>query len=148
MAGFLICLLNMSLQASVIICIILVVRVVFNRIHTSKKYTRALWSIPYFCMVCPWKVKGPYSFWTKSPVREGAERIWQALTEAQNGAMAAGGTAVSGTDASADTECDLFCKTAEAIGLQCLIWQPENGFLGEPRWPLEKEIQKAGSGIL
>ena len=53
----------MSVQAAIVICVILLVRLFFARLHVPKKYVMLLWIIPYFLMVCPWKIESSFSFW-------------------------------------------------------------------------------------
>lgn len=53
----------MSVQAAIVICVILLVRMIFARLHVPKKYVMLLWIIPYFLMVCPWKIESSFSFW-------------------------------------------------------------------------------------
>ncbi len=53
----------MSVQAAIVICVILLVRLFFSRLHVPKKYVMLLWIIPYFLMVCPWKIESSFSFW-------------------------------------------------------------------------------------
>ncbi len=53
----------MSVQAAIVICVILLVRIFFAKLHVPKKYVMLLWMIPYFLMVCPWKIESSFSFW-------------------------------------------------------------------------------------
>ncbi len=81
MQGFMIALGSMSLQAGIIIVIALVLRKIFEKLHIGKKYMMLFWLIPFFCLVCPFKINGPIGFWRMSPVDvavEGEEvRQWQ-----------------------------------------------------------------------
>ncbi|MBQ8280447.1 MAG: hypothetical protein IJZ23_11440 [Roseburia sp.] len=65
MEEFLLQLGSMSLQASVVVAVVLVLRFLFEKLHIAKKYTMLLWLVPYICMVCPWKFVAPFSFWGK-----------------------------------------------------------------------------------
>lgn len=65
MEEFLIQLGTMSLQASVVVAVVLVLRFLFEKLYIAKKYTMLLWLVPYICMVCPWKFGAPFSFWGK-----------------------------------------------------------------------------------
>lgn len=56
---FVIKLINMSIQAGVIICFVLAMRVLFRRMNLSAGYLLALWAIPFFCMLCPWRIEIP-----------------------------------------------------------------------------------------
>ncbi len=53
----------MSLQACVVICVVLLVRIIFAKVGVPKKYMNILWMLPYLCMVCPWKLEGAFGFW-------------------------------------------------------------------------------------
>lgn len=57
---FLIRLGNMSFQAAIIICVILAVRFLFAKMNIPKKYACLLWVIPFFCMICPWKIESDF----------------------------------------------------------------------------------------
>lgn len=65
MEAFLVQLGSMSLQAAVIVVVVLVLRLIFEKVHIAKKYTMLLWLVPYISMACPWKFTAPYSFWGK-----------------------------------------------------------------------------------
>ena len=54
---------NMSLQASIVICVVLLVRILFAKLGIAKKYMNLLWILPYLCMICPWKLEGDFGFW-------------------------------------------------------------------------------------
>lgn len=43
----------MSLQASVAVCVVLLGRILFDKLNIAKKFSNFLWAIPYLCMVCP-----------------------------------------------------------------------------------------------
>ena len=63
MTGFLLQLGLMSVQATIIIGVVLLIRFFFSKLHIAKKYAILLWIIPYIAMVLPWGVKTPFSFW-------------------------------------------------------------------------------------
>lgn len=63
MTGFLLQLGLMSVQATIIIGVVLLIRFIFSKFHIAKKYAILLWIIPYIAMVLPWGVKTPFSFW-------------------------------------------------------------------------------------
>lgn len=67
MVGFMIHLGCMSLQASLIICVVLIIRKLFFIAHISKKYVMLLWIIPFFFLIFPWKVSLPAGFWNNAP---------------------------------------------------------------------------------
>jgi len=53
----------MSLQACVVICVVLAVRAIFAKVGIARKYISILWVLPYICMICPWKLEGDFGFW-------------------------------------------------------------------------------------
>lgn len=63
MTQFLLQLGIMSIQATIIIFVVLLLRFFFSKIHIAKKYTNLLWIIPYIAMILPWGIKTPFSFW-------------------------------------------------------------------------------------
>lgn len=63
MTVFLLRLGTMSVQATVIIGVVLLLRFFFSKLHIAKKYTNLLWIIPYIAMILPWGIKTPFSFW-------------------------------------------------------------------------------------
>ncbi len=63
MTEFLLRLGIMSVQATVIIGAVLLLRFIFSKLHIAKKYTNLLWVIPYIAMILPWGIKTPFSFW-------------------------------------------------------------------------------------
>ncbi len=54
----------MSMRASVVICVVLIFRVIFNKLHIAKKYTEVLWIIPFLCLVLPWRMESDFSAWS------------------------------------------------------------------------------------
>ena len=63
MTGFLLQLGLMSVQATIIIGVVLLIRFIFSKFHIAKKYALILWIVPYIAMVLPWGIKTPFSFW-------------------------------------------------------------------------------------
>ena len=57
----------MSMQASVAILVVLLLRKVFSHCGVSKKYVMLLWLIPFLLLACPWKISSPVSFWRFAP---------------------------------------------------------------------------------
>lgn len=62
MTAFLSLLLSMSYQAGIAVCVILAARFLFSLIKVPKKYSYALWAIPFLRLICPWAVKSSFSF--------------------------------------------------------------------------------------
>ena len=81
MTEFLLQLGIMSLQATVIFFVVMIMRVGFSKLHIAKKYTNLLWIIPYIAMILPWGIKTPFSFWQLT--QEGQIRLEQAVNTMQ-----------------------------------------------------------------
>lgn len=62
MEPYVIQVLNMSYQAGIIICIVLIMRQIFHWIRVPKRFSYMLWLIPFFRMLCPWTVESRFSF--------------------------------------------------------------------------------------
>ena len=71
----------MSLQACVIIGVVLLVREIFSRVGIAKKYINILWMLPYVCMICPWKFEGAFGFW-RQPQSNGGKYVTKELAQA------------------------------------------------------------------
>lgn len=67
---FFIKLLNMSCQAALTVCFVLIARQILSWIHAPKRYAYYLWIIPFIRMVCPFSFKSPISL-----IPEGAAPI-------------------------------------------------------------------------
>ncbi len=59
MDHFLLTLFDMSIEACIVICIVLALRVLFRYMNLSTKYSLLLWIFPFFCMLCPWRLESP-----------------------------------------------------------------------------------------
>ncbi len=59
MDHFLLTLFDMSIEACIVICIVLTLRVLFRHMNLSAKYSLFLWIFPFFCMLCPWRLESP-----------------------------------------------------------------------------------------
>lgn len=73
MTDFIIRLIGMSLQASVVIGVVLLLRLLFQKLNISKKYVMLLWVIPFICLILPWKITSPIGFWDSAPSEYGYE---------------------------------------------------------------------------
>lgn len=67
---FFIKLLNMSCQAALTVCFVLIARQILSWIHAPKRYTYYLWIIPFLRMICPFSFRSPISL-----IPEGAAPI-------------------------------------------------------------------------
>lgn len=70
----------MSLQASIVIGVVMLVRLFFMQLRVPKKYMCILWILPYLCMVCPWKVESSFGFW-RMPEQMQVEQVQEVLEE-------------------------------------------------------------------
>lgn len=53
----------MSLRASIVIGVVLLLRLLWNKLHIAKKYISVLWIVPFLCLVMPWRVESNLSAW-------------------------------------------------------------------------------------
>lgn len=67
MGDFMAVLGSMSIQASIIIVVVLMLRIIFKKLHVEKKYMMFLWVVPFFCLIFPWKISVPNGFWQMAP---------------------------------------------------------------------------------
>lgn len=65
----------MSLQASVVIGVVLLLRLLFQKMNISKKYIMILWGIPFICLIFPWKISSPFGFWNSTPSEYAYENV-------------------------------------------------------------------------
>ena len=57
----------MSLQASFMIAVVVLVRKTFFQIHIPTKYSMSLWFLIFFFLVFPWRITSPIGFWKDAP---------------------------------------------------------------------------------
>lgn len=60
-------LVRMSIQGSIIIGIILLLRMVFRGLRISYRYCVLLWGIAFFYLIFPWKIENEHGFWWAQP---------------------------------------------------------------------------------
>ncbi len=102
MEGFLLQLGSMSIQAVIVILVVLLVRVAFAGAKVPKKYVMWLWMVPYIIMICPWKINSVFSFWQMPKkyqvdrIQAGTETISQTMTQMVTGALSGGGISEHG----------------------------------------------------
>ena len=58
---------RMSIQGSIIIGIILLLRMVFRGLRISYRYCVLLWGIAFFYLIFPWKIENEHGFWWAQP---------------------------------------------------------------------------------
>ncbi len=56
-------LIRMSIQGSIIIGIVLLLRMVFRGLRISYRYCVLLWGIVFFYLIFPWKIQNEHGFW-------------------------------------------------------------------------------------
>lgn len=67
MGTFIVQLGAMSLQASAAVLAVLLLRKVFSWCGISKKYAVLLWVIPFWLLICPWKITSPMGIFSMAP---------------------------------------------------------------------------------
>lgn len=75
MKDFIIQLVSMSIQASIAIVAVLILRILFAKCKISKKYVMLLWVIPFICLILPWRIASPIAIWDKAPSDYGYENL-------------------------------------------------------------------------
>lgn len=73
---------NISYQAAMIICIILLVRQIFSWMKVPKKISYCLWLIPFLRMLCPWTIESTFSL---LPIREVNQVVGQVMEYTDTG---------------------------------------------------------------
>lgn len=63
MTGFMMWLMQASLRAGFIVIVVLLLRLLFHKLHIAKRYTCLLWLIPFACLILPWQIESPFSIW-------------------------------------------------------------------------------------
>ncbi len=88
---------SMSMQAVVVILVVLLVRAAFAGARVPKKYVNWLWMLPYIIMICPWKISSVFSFWRMPKryqmdrIQEGTNKVQQVVTQMVTGTLAGEG---------------------------------------------------------
>lgn len=60
-------LIRMSIQGSIIVGIVLILRMVFRGLRISYRYCVLLWGIAFFYLIFPWKIENEHGFWRAQP---------------------------------------------------------------------------------
>ena len=74
----------MSLQASVAVLAVLVLRQAFATLDISKKYVMLLWMIPFLLLVCPFKISSPIGLWSSAPSDYAVQDVENVLERLQS----------------------------------------------------------------
>lgn len=101
MDNFMLQLMNMSIQASIAVVVVLIVRLLFAKLSVSKKYAILLWLVPFLSMVCPWRLESPIGLWESHSGGYQAEQVREVVISIQNAVSPlAAGSPASSPDAS------------------------------------------------
>lgn len=60
-------LIRMSIQGSIIVGIVWILRMVFRGLRISYRYCVLLWGIAFFYLIFPWKIENEHGFWWAQP---------------------------------------------------------------------------------
>ena len=60
-------LIRMSIQGSIIVGIVWILRMVFRGLRISYRYCVLLWGIVFFYLIFPWKIENEHGFWRAQP---------------------------------------------------------------------------------
>lgn len=71
--------LNMSYQASFVVCFVLFARMILNLLHAPKKYSYCLWVIPFVRMVCPVTIESMFSHLPKESASIHDNRLYKLI---------------------------------------------------------------------
>lgn len=126
MSRFMIQLVSMSLQASVAILIVLLLRKVFVLAGVSKKYVMLLWMIPFLLLICPWKMSSPLGLWSNAPSDYDAKYAKYALARLEQGLLQ---VEIESVEVSAEGELSDDILQEEVIGEAQEY--PQSGLAGE-----------------
>ena len=61
MEGFFMQLWDTSIQTGLVICVVLLVRLAFSMGKVPKRFSYALWAIPFLRMLLPWQPESDFS---------------------------------------------------------------------------------------
>lgn len=122
MEGFLMQLWNLSIQAGLIICVVLAVRLVFSIGKVPRRFSYALWIIPFLRMLLPWQLESEFSMMPERPFAIGSNTVQRAVgyvsqIEASVGTQIAEGNKAVAAEAGKGTLMQLFVLLAGAVWL-------------------------------
>ncbi len=135
MTNFIILLGSMSLQAALIILLVLLCRKLFEIVHISKKYMMFLWVLPFFFLIWPWKISVPFGVWENAPtdyVLEGlvSEEDFLTGTNGQEGGWSAGIAGEQALGAQGDSEATGMSGGEAGVGMSGLLGESGMGMSG------------------
>ncbi len=122
MEGFLMQLWNLSIQAGLIICVVLAVRLVFSIGKVPRRFSYALWIIPFLRMLLPWQLESEFSMMPERAFAIGSNTVQRAVgyvsqIEASVGTQIAEGNKAVAAEAGKGTLMQLFVLLAGAVWL-------------------------------
>lgn len=88
---------NTGIQAGFIICIVLLVRLAFTLGRVPKRFSYALWLIPFLRMLLPWQPESDFSMMPRRAVTAGSDAIDSAAAYAGQLQISAGLRQAAGT---------------------------------------------------
>lgn len=99
MEGFLMQMWNRSIQAGIIICVVLAVRLVFSIGKVPKRFSYALWAIPFLRMLLPWQVESEFSMMPERAFAVGSNTVQRAVGYVSQMGASAGSQIAEGNGA-------------------------------------------------
>ena len=142
MADFIVTLAVMSLQASLIILVVLFVRSIFDLIHLPKKYSMLLWFVTFFFLIFPWKIASPVGFWKIAPANYYIKEMDSGFTVAKDAVKKEEGIYSDEERQKDDTETDSGIHTTQKAQEVILAKDGADGEKQENLLPEMKDKEK------
>lgn len=120
MEQFLIRLANMSVQAGIVVCVVLVARVLLTAIKAPKRYSYLLWFIPFLRMAVPVRLESVFSLLPRKSAPFGASVIREtvsAVPDAANSTVSDVGAVISAAGADSASHAKAAAISAAAAGM-------------------------------
>lgn len=120
MEQFLIHLANMSVQAGIVICVVLAARVLLTAIKAPKRYSYLLWFIPFLRMAVPVRLESVFSLLPRKSAPFGASVIREtvsAVPDAANSTASDVGAVISAAGADSASHAKAAAISAAAAGM-------------------------------
>lgn len=115
MEGLLMQLWNLSIQAGLIICIVLAVRLAFSIGKVPKRFSYALWAIPFLRMLLPWQLESEFGMMPERAFAVGSNTIQRAVGYVSQMGETAGRQAAEGNGAVA-------AEAGKGTLMQSFVW--------------------------
>lgn len=97
MEGFFMQLWDTSIQTGLVICVVLLVRLAFTLGKVPKRFSYALWAIPFLRMLLPWQPESAFSMMPQKAVSAGSDTMERAVIYAGRLQTSAGLQQAAGT---------------------------------------------------